>query len=131
MTTVHKAERCGCGHRACQDWQVSPNLFGVGLTREQAEACAEALNKIERYRSSERREKLIELIKSMPALTHGDREEVALLGYHGGVEIRISATEYGDGDQGAVVRAAQVAEFVAAVLESRADIVRALRELNW
>jgi hypothetical protein len=51
MTTTHyQAIRCNCGHRACQDWHVGPfvaDVQGVKFTKEQAEAVAALLNRMQ------------------------------------------------------------------------------------
>lgn len=52
MSTIHKAEPCGCGHRLCQDWHVTPNaaVRGVTFSRIEAEAVAAILNQLKDVR---------------------------------------------------------------------------------
>jgi hypothetical protein len=47
MTRRYHAEKCPCGHPACQSWHVYPSaaVQGVSLTREQAEGIAKLLNR--------------------------------------------------------------------------------------
>lgn len=48
MAEVYKASPCPCGHRACEDWHVSPAaaVQGVSFTEKQAKAVADLLNRM-------------------------------------------------------------------------------------
>jgi hypothetical protein len=47
---MYRAIPCGCGWKSCEDWHVSgvANVQGVHFNKEQAEAVAELLNKMEK-----------------------------------------------------------------------------------